>query len=675
MANIVEILKNNSEMELCYLWVGKYKLINEEGFNFSGKYRFNATFEKNKLIVEIKENEDFIKNFFGSNITNITAIVGKNGTGKSTVLNYIKNNIFDFVSNKVVIFRIGFKFIGLYSNIEEPICSQYNITWYKWDKDKYQALMNNTRGIISEIGQLNVLFYSNLIYNAEESEREYPEYIVQNISTLNLMKQNKYFSGDKSTQIQKIFLMDIIQSIIMLDNKKIRNHIDDIIVPNLRYLKISISDLYKDAENRPTGIILTSKPFNDYYGITQADNLLIDKSRTALIQGLKNVEESIYTIEELSKENTRDMLIFKIKTYKNILVSLFNEYFYMNNRVIYFLEFLRSYTVDEDITYQNFSDIFIDFLESLYKSYTSILRKKKYDLMPAEIKENKKILLSYLFIARYLHKNKLNLHTMGDSSSYILDIQNNIKPMIIFIKKYMNLPSLRFYDFNFIQEKNSSRRIISSGEEAMLKIYSRLYWAITNMETNSFIKINKKTSHILILMDEPEIYLHPAWQTQLIDRLIEFLGNVYKDYSIQLIISSNTPFLVSDLPSHNVIFMEKDEENCKVKKDQLIPTFGQNIHTLFKEAFFMEKGTIGKFAKGKINDVIRDLDQLDKPNNQISEARIKEIYKIINYIGEPIVKGKLLQVLEDKTKHNKEARKQYLLRIKEEIEEELSELD
>jgi len=65
-------------MELVYLWVEDYKNIQKQGFNFS-------PYDDETKELTIDENDDYIENFFGDNI-NVTAIVGKNGSGKSSVL-------------------------------------------------------------------------------------------------------------------------------------------------------------------------------------------------------------------------------------------------------------------------------------------------------------------------------------------------------------------------------------------------------------------------------------------------------------------------------------------------------------------------------------------------------------------------------------------------------------
>ena len=94
-----------NEIELCYFRleenIENYEISKETSknlsktdFNFSDKYRISY---KNKRLKIIK-NENYIPNFYNlkenGNISNITAIIGKNGSGKSVLLHLLTQILF-----------------------------------------------------------------------------------------------------------------------------------------------------------------------------------------------------------------------------------------------------------------------------------------------------------------------------------------------------------------------------------------------------------------------------------------------------------------------------------------------------------------------------------------------------------------------------------------------------
>ena len=137
-----------------------------------------------------------------------------------------------------------------------------------------------------------------------------------------------------------------------------------------------------------------------------------------------------------------------------------------------------------------------------------------------------------------------------------------------------------------------------------------------------------------IILDEAENGLHPLWQKELFNLIIKLLEN-FKDLKFLLILTSHSPFIISDIPNENIIFLKDGKQ---VYPD--INTFGANIHTLLANAFFMNNGLMGNFAKEKIDSIIKIL---DKP--RLDDEEIKSCENIISLIGEPILKTKLRQML------------------------------
>ena len=83
-------------MELAYLYLNikesEYSLLNGE-YNFSNKYVIKHTEKDGIDEIFIEENKNFIEKFYGNNITGLTSIIGKNGTGKTRLLKTIKDEI------------------------------------------------------------------------------------------------------------------------------------------------------------------------------------------------------------------------------------------------------------------------------------------------------------------------------------------------------------------------------------------------------------------------------------------------------------------------------------------------------------------------------------------------------------------------------------------------------
>ena len=190
----------------------------------------------------------------------------------------------------------------------------------------------------------------------------------------------------------------------------------------------------------------------------------------------------------------------------------------------------------------------------------------------------------------------------------------------------------------------------------------------------------------LILLDEPDNTLHPNWQKEYINLLVTLLKDK-KD--IHIIITSHSPFLLSDLPIQNVIFLEKDEKigNCVnvTEKMKDFNTFGANIHTLLSHGFFMKDGLMGEFAKDKIQSIIKyhkeiSEKELTKKENKKQRDEEKEKYEnehknkfwqIQSIIGDDylkqVIKNHLIEI-EKIVLGNDESKKEEIKRLKAQIE-------
>lgn len=171
---------------------------------------------------------------------------------------------------------------------------------------------------------------------------------------------------------------------------------------------------------------------------------------------------------------------------------------------------------------------------------------------------------------------------------------------------------------------------MSSGEMALINIFSSIYKLL----------LNQTEGNILLIIDEIDAFLHPKWQQDILTHIVRWINEneKFKGMKIQIIFASHSPIILSDIPRDRIIYLSK---LCKtVQKENL--TFGANISKLFYDSFFMETGSIGAFAKHKIQKVINNIKGTE------DDLSVQEMMYIINNIGEPFVMQKLQRDLKCK---------------------------
>jgi len=192
----------------------------------------------------------------------------------------------------------------------------------------------------------------------------------------------------------------------------------------------------------------------------------------------------------------------------------------------------------------------------------------------------------------------------------------------------------KIIEMDFLTNNDLRLSDLSDGEKQRINYCVLLaYDLIFKENTESFISV----------LDEPDIYIHPNWQKLIFSDLLKLMNKYLQDSSetMHLIITSHSPFILSDLPKDNVIFLEKGKQVYPFEDNQ--QTFGANIHTILSHGFFMKDGLMGEFAKDKIDIVIKYLNQ-----TKLSDDEITYCETIISIIGEPIIKRELQRKLDSK---------------------------
>jgi len=473
-------------LELVYLWVENYKNIHHQGFNFSPRFHCEYNEEDNRLT--ITENDDYIPDFFGKNI-NVTAIVGKNGSGKSSLLEFIYFSL-HFHDETILIFKKDDKIFSI-------------------SKKKINYISNDNIVILNKDSQeLNNCIFPLFDYSFKKSfyikSDRFPIF------------PPKYSNGkfDFLKEEHKNIKM-ILKNYIFMNQVKKWNLFDSYFQP--KFIIIKTTKLFKEMESSPNEVkreIITSLNKEAY---EQFQN----KEARKGFHCLKNIINlPIFSKDQLNKEDYSKYIESTPKK------DLTNELYQKN---------LCNY----------------DEFKEEYKYENIKINSDEFNILEQEYEEDKTI---FIWDINTLTQNEIDLILNLFSCSFKIKIFDNHG-------KFFNQ--------------------LSYGEQQLLIILNKIF---------EFL-LDNSIKNYLCFFDEVDIGFHPDWQKKVLSFIIEFLKLV-PEKKFHLIFTTHSPFLLSDIPKENIIFLND--------KPSIKQTFGANIHTLLSDSFFMEDGLMGKFAKNKI---------------------------------------------------------------------------
>lgn len=245
------------------------------------------------------------------------------------------------------------------------------------------------------------------------------------------------------------------------------------------------------------------------------------------------------------------------------------------------------------------------------------------------------------FQVKGIYKNKVFIKLFNGDSLYLTETE--VKNILPFIPPWIKVD---FYD------NTKSLSTLSSGEKALLTIILNIMYQFQNISEERYKSIN-------IFLDETEIGLHPQWQKRYISDILESIKPLNtNNIKINFIIATHSPFILSDIPKKNVLFINNGKQ---VEVD--INPFGANIHTLLSHGFFMSDGLMGEYAKNKIDTAIKYLNK-----SELTDSELKYCEGIMSIIGEPIIKNQLQRMLDSRRLSDVEVIKKQIIELQKNLE-------
>lgn len=622
-------------MELSFLYIKEYGRVKDMGLNFSSKFHYKYDVSSGKL--SVSGVRDFSERFYSkydANINSISAIVGQNGVGKSTVLSFIKRN---FVGGAGGVHSPCL--VGIYDENSDT----HQVYHFKIDRPelssdslptelkRLESRRTTAPGFevftsINAFEDITFVNYAGML-DLSPDEGEYGDSF--NITT----NYYAYTASDKHTGEDRRFNFNEVDLYRIQEVER-----------QLRFYS-----KHKDLLpfETPDFIILRVNKFNQLQinkNITEKwDRAKIEVDRLAALGNLtpdqgdeKAKHESLMkSIEEAGK--VLNALISKIQ---GTLGSSFKTDIYVQ-----FMFSVLKGSFWNQFTIDNTTGILKELLKKLDDENISGSNKILYTFL--EVAQVRKLgedeqlrYVDFIEILPALEELIESCHGKGqymERDELVLNEENEIL-LMKFFELHTNITHSNFVDYYWP---------LSSGQQSLFSLYSRFYDVIHR--TIQFDNVDVK-ENILILLDEAEVSLHPEWQRSFLDDFLKVISSLFKGKNIQLILTTHSPFLLSDLVLSQVNFIDFDLDTKRGKVvgnplSQKKSTFGSNITTLLQDSFFMKDG----FAGGI---VLREMDDFIDLIMHGNLADIKKDYDYIDWfihqIGEPIVRNKMIQLLESR---------------------------
>lgn len=597
--------------ELIYLWILKdnHCCFNNQGFNFSPL--FNITYNSETFELTISD-RNTLNIFAKDNIINLSAIVGENGTGKTTLLQFINSLSCTPLSNtndaryfeSINAQNRARSFIAVYLIDNKPYIINKTKNIIIYGKNHISPITNHDYQINDILGTITHIYFTNSEY-AEDSNmfKDSIDHISIFNNALNSVATTFYrysIEYGKRFPDDNIHLFDSLQEFLIQEktNKDFQQILD-------------VLYLYKN-ENRNNE--------NEYLGKN------IFSVNVSFVDCANYLYNSILYNE---KDTRRETVLNALHSFKSILNSCAERKYNVLDALIINLAFELVFIYNITFNDCNIWNIYTNCQQFIKTQITDQIERSYYINALNEIKIFYKMVKKCPIYQNSFPKDDLAYREycqipISILGKFFTTLQD--RECVSFVAKYIKIEGLE----------------LSSGERALLNFSSRIEMIdyLYKLEGRRLYKPNK---NILILIDELDLYVHPNAQRKLVSSLINQINSIFKGHYVQIIISTHSPIVLSDIPSEQSIFLNKDDSGqIVVYEGKHKQTFAANVSTLYKDSFFIEGGIgVGDYALDLINNIALKL----QDNPDLTTDELTQYSRIIALIGEPILRKKLEEML------------------------------
>lgn len=647
---------------------------------FKKRFFFNDFYRHNQHGDLQKEDEEkrFDSNLFFGDKINVQAIVGKNGSGKSSLMDLMYAAINNFSCIFVHLmprpnYFIRDVWVNLYFQIEGKVCilkcmgPRISLIHqdYKhaegFDITDFQQLRNNGEHeiakkffytIVSNYAMLSFIpsnYRTNCVELKKDDEQKkwkttepidsWIQRLFHKIDgytcsiVLNPMRENGAINVERELQLSTYRLLSLLiyakKNNYSFDNKYKLNRIVINFKRNFLKNKLSKYPEFKDASEETilgyvnlwllnprsvSRIILNEFSLNVNYESMTSKKIALIYLQDKII----SLPNKFHSYASFAKDGENNL---DVKSFNDINVDNLKE-------LIKEIRLDSSHAVTKIHQTVNFLSIPDEELQKNATEEEDVLYESVYEpAIRSCIKKNKKVWNQYgkekagdYFLMPFIHSKPWENDFVDETKEFTLDeIIENLPPSIFECKIYL---------FNSEENKEVLYDRMSSGEMQLLQTLSVHLYHVRNIMSINGSRMQYK--YINMIFDELEICFHPEYQRIFIKKMLDIIMNLElnKKISFNIFLITHSPFILSDIPLQRILFLDKGNMDNQKRNN----TFAGNIGEMVFDSFFM-KSPIGEFAEEKLKMVIKCLHDGTKTLDD------DDVKIIVENMGDAVLKG------------------------------------
>lgn len=631
----------------------------------------------------------------GSISVSISAIVGENGSGKSSILDMMVrtlNNIATaFLGEKPqyaaaehvhyieyvygsILFLQGHEIKRI--DVEGRKIQLVHYRVYNGNgvaQDRIEYHMSN-KEVLLDVRNNNV---DNLLSRRTQSMRKLAELFYTIVCNYSLYAYNPSDYWEEYTNEERI--------------DKIRPKQNYLKYP---YLRCWLTGLFHKNDGYQMPLVLNPMRMNGVINAPKENRLAKERLLSMLFYKEDNNENSSYypfkiinknhvivglSLNDLRDENyiwTRDWMIEK--GLFGIRSRLYRDFERISNEIVNYLVVKEG--IDTNGAKHKLACRYVVYkilkIGKNYKKYNKILSNLRktncsLDLLHHHIDE---LLYDYSHITMKLRRTLMYLESKiyddGRQVYKLKDIEEKAKTFIADYNLFNELPHRELADFlpppifdiefQIVKRENidengnyNEQNIIpflslSSGERQIAYIISNFVYHVVNINSVHYNEVDVvanqpllKYKYINVIFDEIELYFHPDLQRRFLFLIVEALKSIHIEYieGINILLVTHSPFVLSDLPKSNVLALSRTNE------DVVGETFCANIQEMLGQNFFMEY-SMGKIAQKQVEEIFCTYNHIaGNEHVEISEEDWKRFSYVTSIVGDEYLHSSLSRVM------------------------------